>query len=62
MKHIKSIYCDKNGNEWVVQQFSLPTIKSRYNFWIAECSALSKSFRADLKKQVIDQINLFNKK
>lgn len=62
MKHIKSIYCDKKGNEWVVQQESLPKIKGSYTYWIADCNSLNKSFRADLKKQVIDQIKLLTEK
>ncbi|MFY8161987.1 MAG: hypothetical protein ACOVNU_11705 [Candidatus Kapaibacteriota bacterium] len=62
MKHIKSIYCDSKGNEWVVQKESLPKIKGTYTYWIADCNALSKSFRADLKNQVIEQIKLFIEK
>ena len=62
MKKIKSIYCDSKGNEWIVQQESLPKRKGTYTYWIADCNALPKSFRADLKNQVIEQIKLFIEK
>ena len=62
MKNIKTIYSDSKGNEWVVQKESLPKTKGTYTYWIADCYALSKSFRADLKKQVIEQIKLFIEK
>ncbi len=60
MKLIKGIYIDNKGNEWVIEKIELPTFKNRYKFWVGECNALSKSFRADLKGQVIEQIKLFN--
>jgi hypothetical protein len=62
MKLIKAIYMDNKGNEWVIEQLELPTFQNRYRFWVGECNALSKSFRADLKKQVMQQIKLFNEK
>ena len=60
MKLIKGIYIDNKGNEWVIEQCSLPKKKGSYKFYVAECNAISKSFRADLKGQVIEQIKLFN--
>jgi|LauGreSuBDMM15SN_2_FD.fasta_scaffold29679_3 hypothetical protein len=62
MKLIKSIYIDSKSNEWIIEQCSLSKIKGSYKFYVAECTALSKSFRADLKKQVFEQIKLFIKK
>jgi hypothetical protein len=62
MKQIKSIYIDNKGNEWVIEQCSLPKKKGSYKFYVGECIALSKNFRADLKGQVIQQIKLFIEK
>jgi hypothetical protein len=61
MKQVKSIYIDNKRNEWVIEQCSLPKNRSNYKYWIGECNALPKSFRADLKRQVIEQIKLFIK-
>jgi hypothetical protein len=62
MKLIKAIYIDSKGNEWIIEQCSLSKIKGSYKFYVAECILLKKSFRADLKRQVIEQIKLFIKK
>lgn len=52
MKLTKSIYQDSKGNEWVIQQESLPKKKGTYTYWVGECTKLNKSFREDKKKDL----------
>jgi hypothetical protein len=60
MKIIKSIYQDANGNTWEIEMVSLNKLskKGEYVFWQGECSALNKTVRGKLKRDVINQIKL----
>lgn len=56
MKLLKSLYSDSNGNVWEIQKESLPKKKGQFNFWVAECFSLNKSIRANLKRDLMNQI------
>lgn len=56
MKLLKSLYSDSNGNVWEIQKESLPKKKGQFNFWVAECLSINKSIRANLKRDLINQI------
>lgn len=56
MKLLKSLYSDALGNVWEIQKESLPKKKGQFNFWTAECKSLNKSYRANLKRDLIKQI------
>ena len=57
MKLIKTIYTDKNGNEWEVEKSVLPKKKGQYVFWIGECKKLNKCYKANKKRDLLNTIN-----
>ena len=56
MKLIKQIYQDKKGNIWEIEKCSLPKKRGYYTFWSADCITLNKSFRDNLKGNLLKQI------
>ena len=58
MQLVKQLYNDDNGNLWEIEKCSLPKKRGTFNFWVAECKALSKNYRENTKKDVIAKIKL----
>jgi len=52
VKLTKSMYVDRQGNEWVLYQESLPKKKGTFTYWIGECVKLNLCYRENKKKDL----------
>jgi hypothetical protein len=58
MEIIKSIYRDSNGDIWEIKRGTLPKTRGEFVFWIGECPKKNIELRGNLKRDVIEAIQI----